>query len=169
MVFPVVMYGCESLDHKKSWVLKNWCFRIVVLERTLENPLDCKEIKPVNPKGNQPGLFIGRSDGEAEAPILWPPDATNWLIWKEPDAGKDWRQEKGMTEDEMVGWHHQLHGHEFEQSPGNGGGQRRLACCNPWSCKMYKVLNGCRKSERKMQRMRPGGGWHLLENCDSAA
>ena len=113
MVFPVVMYGCE-LDHKASWALKNWCFWTVVLEKTLESPLNC-EIKPVSPKGNHSWIFIGRTD--AEAPILWPPDAKNWLIRKDSDAGKDWRQdEKGITEDEMIGWHHQLDGHEFEQT-----------------------------------------------------
>ena len=104
-----------ELDHNESWVPKNWCFWTVVLEKTLESPLDCKEIKPVNPKGNQSWIFIGRTDVEAVIPILWPPDAKNWLIGKDPHARKDWRQEeKGMTEDEMVGWHHQLNGHEFE-------------------------------------------------------
>ena len=93
---------------------KNWCFWIVALEKTLESPLDCKGIQPVNPKGNQSWMFIGRTDSEAETPILWPLDVKNWLIWKDPYAGKDWRQEKGTTEDEMVGWHHQLSGHEFE-------------------------------------------------------
>ena len=103
-----------ELDHKESWALKNWCFWTVVLEKTLESPLDCKEIQPVHPKGHQSWIFIGRMDAEAEAPILWPLDE-NWLIGKNPDAGKDWRQEeKGMTEDEMVGWHHRLDGHEFE-------------------------------------------------------
>ena len=98
-----------DLDHKESWALKNWCSSTVVLEKTLESPLDCKEIKPVNPKGNQPWIFTGRTDAEAEAPILWPPDAKNWLIGKDPDAGKDWSQEeKGTTEDEMVRWHHHL-------------------------------------------------------------
>ena len=112
-----------ELDHKESWAPKNWCFWTVVLEKTLESPLDCKEIQPVNPKGNQFWMFIGRTDTEAETPILWPPDAKNWLIGKDPDAGKDWRQEeKGMTEDEMVGWHHQLDGHEFEQALGVGNG-----------------------------------------------
>ena len=102
--------------HKESWVLKNWWFWTVVLEKTLESPLDCKEIKPVNPKENQPWIFIGRTDAEAEAPILWPPDAKNWLTGKGLDAGKDWRQkEKGMTEDEMVGWDHWLNGHEFNR------------------------------------------------------
>ena len=105
-----------DLDNKKGWVLKNWCLRTVVLEKALESPLGCKEIKPVNPKGNQPWIFIGKTDAEAEAPILWPPDVKNWLIGKDPDAGKDWRQqEKGMTEDEMVGWHRWLNGPEFEQ------------------------------------------------------
>ena len=113
-VFPTVMYGYE-LDHKESWELKNWCFWTVVLEKTLESPLDCKEIQPVHPKGDQSWVFIGRTDVEAETPILWPPDAKKWLIWKDSDAGKDWGQEeKGTTEDEMVGWHHWLDGHEFE-------------------------------------------------------
>ena len=110
MVFPVVMYGCESWTYKESWMPKNWCFWTVVLEKTLESPLDCKEIQPVHPKGDQSWVFIGRTDVEAETPILWPTDAKSWLIWNDPDAGKDWRQEeKGMTEDEMVGWHYQLH------------------------------------------------------------
>ena len=107
------------LGHKESLALKNWCFWIVVLEKTLENPLDDgKEIKPANPKGNQSWTFTGRTDVEAEIPILWPPDANIWFIGKDPDAGKDWkREEKGMTEDEMAGWHHQFNGHEFEQAP----------------------------------------------------
>ena len=104
------MYGCE-LDYEESWMLKNWCFWTVVLEKTLVYPLDCKEIQPVNPKGNQSWICIGKTDVEAEAAILWPPDAKKWLIWKDPDADKDWRQEdKGMTEAEMVGWHHRLNG-----------------------------------------------------------
>ena len=101
-----------ELYYKENWALKNWCFWIVVLEKTLESPLDCKE-KPVHPKGNQSWIFIGRTDAEAETPILWPLDAKNWLIRKDPDVRKDWRQEKGTTEDEMVGWHHELNGHEF--------------------------------------------------------
>ena len=118
MVFPVVLHGCE-LNYKESWAPKNWCFWSVILEKTLESPLDCKEIQSVYPKRNQPWMFIGRIDAEAETPIFWPPDVKNWLIWKDPDAGKDWRQEeKGMTEDEMVGWHHWLDGHEFEQALG---------------------------------------------------
>ena len=113
MVFPVVTYGCE-MDYKESWAPKNWCFWTVVL-KTLESPLDFKEIQPVYPKGNQSWIFTGRTDVEAEAPVPWPPDAKSWLVWKDPDAGKDWGQEeKGMTEDEMVGWHHQFNGHEFE-------------------------------------------------------
>ena len=124
-----------ELDHKESWVLENWCFWTVVLEKTLESPLDCKEIKPVHPKGNKSWIFIGRTD-EAETPILWPPDVKNWLIGKDPDAGKDWRQEeKGTREDEKVGWHHQLDGHEFEWSLGAGDGQGGLACCSPWDPK----------------------------------
>ena len=103
-----------ELDYKESWVPRNCCFWIVVLEKTLESPFDCKEIQPVHPKGNQSWIFFGRTDVEAETPILWPPDAKSWLIWKDPDAGKDWRQEeKGMAEDEMVGWHHRLNGHGF--------------------------------------------------------
>ena len=122
----VWMWG---LDHKESWMLKNWCFWTVVLEKTLESPLDCREIQPVHPKGDQSWMFIGSID--AETPVLWPPDAKNWLIWKDPDAGKDWRrEEKGMTE-----WHHRLDGHEFEQALGVGDGQGSLACCSPWYCK----------------------------------
>ena len=116
----VWMWG---LDHKEGWALKNWCFWTVVLEKTLESSLDCKEIQPVNPKGNQSWIFTARTDAEAETPILWPPDEKNWLIRKDPDAGKVSRQEeKGMTEGEMVGWHHWLNGHEFEQAPVEGEG-----------------------------------------------
>ena len=125
-----------ELDCKESWVLKNWCFWTVVLEKTLESPLDCKEIQSVHPKGNQSRVFIGRPDVEAETPILWPPYVESWLIWKDPDAGKDWGQEeKGTTEDEMAGWHHWLNGHEFEQTPGDGDGQGGLACCSSWGSK----------------------------------
>ena len=124
-----------KLDCKESWAPKNWCFWTVVLEKTLESPLDCKESKPFNPKGNQSWIFIGRTDAEAETPILWPPDAKNWLIWKDPDAGKDWRQEKETTEDEMVGCHHWLDGYEFEQAPAVGDRQGSLACCSPWGHK----------------------------------
>ena len=120
-----------ELDYKESWVLKNLSFWTVVLEKILESPLDCKEIQPVHPKGDQSWVFVGRTDVEAETPILWPPDAKSWLIWKDPDAGKDWSQEeKGTTEDEMVGWHHRLNGHEFGQDLGVGDGQGGLACCS---------------------------------------
>ena len=125
-----------ELDYEESWAPKNWCFWTVVLEKILESPLDCQEIKPVNPKGNQPWLFIGRSDAKTEAPIIWAPDAKSWLIRKDPDAGKDWRQEeKGTTEDDMVGWHHRLNGHEFVQAPGVTEGQGGLVGCSPWGCK----------------------------------
>ena len=135
MVFPVVMYSCE-LDHKEGWAPKNWCLQTVVLEKTLESPLDSKEIKPVNPKGNYPWIFSGRTVAEPDAPILWPPDAKSRFIGKDPDAGKDWRQEaKGTTNDKTVGWHHQLNGHKFEQTPGDGEGQVNLVCCGPWDQK----------------------------------
>ena len=120
-------------DHKEGWVPKNWCFWTMVLEKTPESPLDCKEIQPVHPKGNQSWLFIGRTD--AETPVLWPPDVKSRLTEKDLDAGKDWRwQEKRGTEDEMVGWHHWLNGHEFEQTPGDNGGKGSLGCCSHWGC-----------------------------------
>ena len=130
----------EWVDGCKSWTIKKAEHRRVdvwtmVLEKTLESPLDSKEIQPVHPKGNQSWIFIGRTDAEAETPILWPPDAKNWLILKNPDAGQDWRQEKRTTEDEMVGWHHRLDGHEFEQIPRVGDRQGSLSCCSPWSHK----------------------------------
>ena len=118
-----------ELGYKESWVPKNWYFWTVVLEKPLESPLDCKKSQPVHPKGNQSRIFIGRTDVEAQSPILWPPDVKSWLIWKDPDDGKDWRWEKGTTEDEMVGCHNQLNGHEFEQALGVDDGQGSLACC----------------------------------------
>ena len=125
-----------ELDHEKGWAWKNWCFWTVVLKKTLESPLDCKEIQPVHPEGNQSWIFIGRTDVEAEAPILWPPDAKSWLIGKDADAGKDWRwEEKGMTEDEMVGWPHWLNGHGFGWTLGVGDGQGGLAGCGSWGHK----------------------------------
>ena len=125
-----------ELDYKESWALKNCYFWTVMLEVTLESPLDCKEIQLVHPKGNHFWIFIGRTDPEAETPILWSPDEKNWIIWKDPDAGKEWRwEEKAMTEDEMVRWHHQLDGHELEQAPIDGEGQGILACCSPWGHK----------------------------------
>ena len=129
-----------DLGHKESWVLKNWCFWTVVLEKTLESLLDSKNIKQVNSKGNKPWIFIGKIDAEAEAPKLWPPDAMRWLAGKDPDPGKDWGQEeKGTTEDRMVGWHHWLNGHEFEQVPGDGDGQGSLVCCSPWGERVAHV------------------------------
>ena len=123
-----------ELNHKEGRALKNWCFWTVVLEKTIESPLDCKEIKPVNPKGNQPWIFIGRTD--TKAPILWSSDVKSRLIGKNPDAGKDWKQEEKSTiEDKMVGWHHQLNGHEFEQSLEDGERQGSLLCCSTWGCK----------------------------------
>ena len=120
-----------ELDHKEGWVPKNWCFWTVVLEMTFQSPLDCKEIKPVNPKGNQPWIFIGRTDADFKGPILWPPDVKSWLTGKDPDAGKDWGQEeKGATEAEMAGWHHWLDGHESEQTPRDTEGRGSLACCS---------------------------------------
>ena len=155
MVFPVVMYGCD-LDCEEGWVPKNWCFWTVVLEKTLENPLDCKEIKPLHPKGDQSWIFIGRTDVEAETPILWPPDVKNWLIWKDPDAGKDWEQEeKGTTEDEMAGWHHWLNGHESQWTPGVGDGQGGLACCDSWGRRVghdwATELNWAEHLKRKLE------------------
>ena len=125
------------MDHKEGgWALKNWCFRTMVLEKTLESPFNCREIKRVSPKGNQSWIFIRRTDAEADTPILQPPDAKSQLIGKDPDAGKDWRQkEKGITEDKMVGWHHWLNGHEFEKTPRDGEGQGGLASCSPWGRK----------------------------------
>ena len=119
-----------ELDHKESWVLKNWCFWTRVLEKALESPLDWKQIQPVHPKGNQSWIYIWRTNAEAETPILWLPDAKNWVIGKDPDSGNDWRQEKRTTEDEMVGWHHRLNGHEFEWAPGGGDRQGGLMCCS---------------------------------------
>ena len=125
-----------ELDYKESWAPKNWCFWTVALEKTLESPLDCKEIQPVHPEGDQSWVFIGRTDAEAETPVLWPPHAKSWLIGKDSDAGRDWGQEeKGTTEDEMAGWHHWLNGHEFEETPGVGDGQGSLACCGSWGHK----------------------------------
>ena len=125
-----------ELDYTENWVPKNWCFWTVVLEKTLESPLNCKVIQPVHPKGDQSWVFIGRTDLEAETPIIWPPGVKSWLIWKDPGAGKDWRQEEmGTTEGEMVGWHHRHNGHEFEQAPGVGDGQGGLACCGSWGHK----------------------------------
>ena len=142
--FPSSHVWMWALDHKEGWVQKNWCFQSLVV-KTLESPLDRKEFKPVSLLGNQSWIFIRRTDTEAEAPILWSPDAKSWLTGIDPDAGKDWRQEeKQVTEDEMGGWHHRLNEHEFEQTPGDTEGQESLACCNPLGHKeldMTELLN----------------------------
>ena len=136
MIFLVVMYGCETWDHKKSWAPKNWCFWTVMLEKTLEIRLDCKEIHPVHPKGNQSWIFIGRTDAKAETLVLRPLHAKSWLIGKYSDAWRDWEQEeKGTTKDEMAGWHHWLDGCESEWTLGVGDGQGGLACCDSWGPK----------------------------------
>ena len=124
------------MDHNEGWAPKNWCFWNVMLEKTLESPLGCKEIKAVNPTGSQSWIYIGGTDAEAKAPVLWPPYVKSQLTGKDPDAGKDWRQEEtGMTEDEIVGWHQQFNGHEFEQALGDGEEQRSLTCFSSWGCK----------------------------------
>ena len=132
-------------EHEFKPIQGDRCFWAVVLKQTLESPLDCKEIKPVNPKGNQSWIFIRRTDAEAEAPIPWPPDAKSWLIRKDPDVGKDWKQ-KGMTKDERVGWHHWCNGQKFEQAPENGEGQGSLACCSPWGRRVGHDLSDWTKS-----------------------
>ena len=140
---------------EESWALKNWCFWTVVLERTLESPLDCKVIQPVHAKGDQSWVFIGRTDVEAETPILWLPDAESWLIWKDPDAGKDWEQEeKGMIVDEMVGWHHRLNGHGIGWTPGVGDGQGGLVCCSLWGHKESDMTEKLNWSELAFQRLK---------------
>ena len=137
-----------DLDCEENWAPKNWCFWTVVLEKTLESPLDCKEIQPVHPK-DQSWLFTGRTDAEAETPVLWPPHAKSWLVGKDPDAGRDWGQEeKGMTEDEMVGWHHQLDGHEFEWTPGIGIGQGGLVWSDSWGRKKSDTTEWLNWTER---------------------
>ena len=135
-----------ELDCEESWALKNWT---VVLDKTLENPLDCKEIQPIHTKGDQSWVFIGRTDAEAETPICWPPDVKSWLIGKDPDAGKDWGQEeKGTTEDETVGWHHRHDGHGFGWTLGVGDGQGGLACCSPWGHKESDMTEGLNWTEK---------------------
>ena len=151
-----------ELDYKESWAPKNWCFWTVVLEKTLENPLDCKEIQSVHPKGNQSWIFIGRTDAEAETPILWPPDGQTQLIGKNPDAGQDWRQEgKGTTENEMFGWHHQCDGHEFEYALGVGDGQGSLVCCSPWGRRVGH--DWATELDWTKSRLRAYSMWHIWE------
>ena len=166
-----------ELEYKESWVPKSWCFWTVVLARTLESSMDCKEIQSVHPKGNQPWIFIGMTGAEAEVPILWPPDAKSWLIRKDPDAGKDWRwEEKGTAEDNMVGWHHWFNGHEFEQTPEDCEGQGSLACCSLWGRKesdMTEWLNNNNndssifKLEGNLQAAFHNGGtnFHSHQQC----
>ena len=148
------------LGCKESWALKNWCFWTVVWKKTFESLLDCKEIQSVHPKGNQSWMFIGRTDAEAETPICWPPDAKNWLLGKDPDAGKNWRQgEKGTTEDEVVGWHHRLDGHGFEQAQGVGDGQGSLGCCSPWGRKEVDTTERLNWTELNWYHQ----NYHLIE------
>ena len=147
-----------KLDHKEGWVMKNWCSWIVVLEKTLEKPLDSKEIKLVNPKGNQPWIFILGTDAEAQAPIYWPRDMKSQLIGKDTDAGKDWRQEeKGTTEGKLVKWHHRLDGHEFEQALGDCEGQGSLMCCSPWDFKELDMTE--RLNKNFMEVLLPDQTW----------
>ena len=142
-----------ELDCGESWAPKNWCFWTVVLEKTLESPLACKEVKPVRPKGDQSWVFIGRTDAEAEAPILWPPDAKSWLIRKDPDAGTDWRQgEKGAIKDELVGWHHRLNGHEFEQAP------EMVKDRKTWSSAVYEIAKSQTRLSDWTTKVREVGG-----------
>ena len=137
-----------ELDCEESWAQKNWCFWTVVLEKTLKSPLDCKDIQPLYPKADQSWVFTGGTDVEAEIPILWPPDVKSWLIWKDPDAGRDWGQEeKGMIEDEMAGWHHWLDGRESEWTPGVGDGQGGLACCSSRGHKKSDTTEGLNWTE----------------------
>ena len=146
-----------ELNYRESWALKNWFFWTIVLEKTLEIPLDCKRIQSVYPKENQSWIFIERTDAEAKTPILLPPDVKNRLIRKDPDAGNDWRlEEKGMTEDDMIGWHHWLDGHEFEQALGVGDGQGSLACCSAWCCKDLDTTEGLNSTEVMTGKNMPG-------------
>ena len=148
-----------ELDHEEDWAPKNWCLRTVVLEETLESPLDCKEIQPVNPKGNQSWIFHWRTDAEAETLIRWPPDAKSWLIWKDPDAGKDrMQEEKETTEDEMIGWHHWFNGHEFEQTLGDCEGQGDLMCCSPWGQKESDMSDWATTTHRR-NKFKPTGNF----------
>ena len=156
-----------ELDYnKESWAPKNWCFWTVVLEKTLESSLDFKEIKSINPKGNQPWIFIGRTDVEAEAPILWPSDVKRWLIGKDPDAGKDWRQEKkGTTEDEIVGWHHRVNGHEFDQALVDGEGQGTWCVLVHGGHKELHMTEWLNRNNRRQRRT--GRSWSQGEQWET--
>ena len=158
-----------ELDHKEGWVLKNWCFQIVVLEKTLDSPLDCKEIQPVHPKENQSWVYVGRTDVKTETLILWPPDAESWLIGKDCEAGRDWGQEKkGMIEDKVVGQHHWLSGHGFGWTPGVGDGQGGLACCSSWGHKELDTTEQLNWTEYYTQHIpnRYTLHWHILKAID---
>ena len=149
-----------ELDCEEGWVPKNWCFWTVVVEKTLESPLDYKEIQPVHSKGDQPWDFFGRNDAEAKTLVLWPPHVKSWLIGKDCDAGRDWGQkEKGMTEDEMAGWHHQLDEHEFEWTPGVGDGQGGLACCDSWGHKSWTRLSNWTELKQDIIKNLMGQQW----------
>ena len=159
-----------ELDCEESWALKNWCFWIVLLEKTLASPLDCKEIQPVHSKRDQSWVFIGRNDAKAETPLLWPPHAKSWLIGKDSDAGRDWGQEeKGTTEDEMAGWHYWLDGREFEWTPGVGDGQGGLACRNSWGHKELDTtewLNSTELNVKRLFRYMYINSWATVEQLD---
>ena len=155
-----------DVDCEESWVPKNWCFWTVVLEKTLESALDCKEIQAVHPKGDQSWMFIGRTEVEVETPIHWPPDTNSWLILKDPDARKDWGQEeKGMTEDEMVGWHHWLDGHGFGWTLGVGDGQGGLACCGSWGLKESDTTEWLNWTELMMNSVWSSISIKAMSNC----
>ena len=148
-----------ELDYKESWAQKNLCFWTVILEKTLESPLDCKEIQPINHKGNQSWIFTGKTHAEAETPILWSSDVKNWLTRKDPDAGKDWNLEKRTTEDEIVGWHHLSNGHEFEKALGVGDGQGSLASCSPWGPKESDMTEWLNREEPKCLKFSKAPNW----------
>ena len=154
MVFPVVMYGLWALDCEESWAPKNWCFWTVVLEKTPESPLDCKEIQPVHSEGDQSWVFFVRNDAKAETSALWPPHGKCWLIGKDSDAGRGWGQEeKGTTEDEMAGWHHGLNRHESEWTPGVGDGPWGLACCDSWGHKESDMTERLKRTELRVSSL----------------
>ena len=162
-----------ELDCEEGWVPKNWCFWTVMLEKTLESPLDCKEIQPVHPKGDQSWVFIGRADVEAETPVFWPSDAKSWLIWKDPNARKDWGQkEKGTPEHEMLGWHHRLNGHGFGQTLAVSDGQGSLVCCGSWGRKesdMTDQLNWTEAERMVLPNKCHTQNWGLFHSADQAS
>ena len=160
MVFSSSHVWMWEFNCEESWTPKNWCFWTVVLEKILENPLDCKEVQPVHPKGDQSWVFTGRTetDVEAETPILWPLHAKSWLVGKDSDAGRDWEQEeKGTTEDEMDGWHHRCNGQELGQSPGDSKGQGDLECCSPRGCKESDTAGWLNNTAGKLSLLMAGG------------